>query len=110
MRKIDRQNRETQDFWTDLIDLLIDGLDQREEDPRVGFVRTGSEMCYADKGHGKCPACCVIMGRLSFGEIFEVVSASVMCKSCEDVARSGFLISPDYFIQLAPLSVNNCGE
>jgi RHS repeat-associated protein len=109
-RKADRRNQQNQEFWTDLMDFVFEGLDSREEDPRLEFMRTGSVMCRSDHGYGKCKACCVIMGRLDFGEILKVVNTSVMCKSCEDATKTGFLMSRDYFIQLAPMTVNHCGE
>ena len=108
--KIDRDNMDRQALWRDLKDFVENWLDQREDDPRTEFIREGSAMCSAVQGRGECPACCVIMGKILFGEKLEIVSTSVQCKSCEAVADTGFLIPKGHFIKLAPLSAGHCGD
>ena len=108
--KINKDNMDSQDLWRDVKDFFEDWFDQREDDPRQNFIEGGYAMCTDGRSPGQCPACCVIMGKILFGETLEIVSTSVQCKSCEAASDIGFLIPNGHFIQLVPMSVNHCGD
>ena len=111
-RKIESHNTNKQSFIKNLWNFLSDFIDQRPVDPRVTFISDGLDICWANKTRGECHACCVMLGRYAcdaeYGVVPIVVSADVQCESCKKAVHTGWLISKDKFIQVAPMKVSNC--
>ncbi len=91
------------DFWDNWKSFLENGLDQREEDPRMTSAREAYAQCNDARISGECPKCCVVLAKPSIDGGIEILSATPTQSSCAVAAETGWLHAKGTFIQLLPM-------